>query len=196
MFGILSDVLVRPAVTAAAQERAQAGNLLAAGLREPELTEGLGMLPAMTRRWAERHKAALHRTRMASQRSDNVAAMAKVVKLGLQASVMALGAVLILSHEASAGSLMGANLLLGKVIGPFDSLVSSWRRWIGAAAAWQRIRKLLIYAEKAPPMDQAKSEGEEGLVASGLGFAEPVTGPHAVAGHPSSVASGNCHQLW
>ncbi len=176
IMGILSDALVRPAVTAAAQQRSQAGNQLAASLREADLTEGLGMLPAITTRWARRHGAALVQMRSAGHRSDNAAAVAKVMRLALQAGVMAMGAVLILSNQASPGSLMGANLLLSKVLGPFDTLVSSWRRWISAAAAWHRITALLSTQEAAFTAMPANVPGEMGLVLHEIGFAEPKTG--------------------
>ena len=65
----------------------------------------------------------------------------------MQAGIVALGAVLVLAHQVSPGALMGANLLLGKLLGPFGTLVSSGRQWIGAGAAWQRISELLRDAE-------------------------------------------------
>ncbi|MBV9748065.1 MAG: ATP-binding cassette domain-containing protein [Acetobacteraceae bacterium] len=174
--GVVTDALVRPAVTAAAQERSQAANQLAAGLREADLTEGLGMAPALSRRWARRHAAALGRMRQAGHRSDHVAAAAKVARLAMQAGVMALGAVLILSREASAGSLMGANLLLGKVLGPFDALVSSWRRWIAAWAAWRRVAALLARPDAPSSDDAVPIPGELGLVLRDVCFHEPRTG--------------------
>ncbi len=174
--GIVTDALVRPAVTEAAQKRSQAANQLAAGLREADLTEGLGMAPALSRRWARRHAAALHQMRQAGNRSDHVAAAAKVARLAMQAGVMALGVVLILSREASAGSLMGANLLLGKVLGPFDALVSSWRRWIAAWAAWRRVVALLAVPDIALAGDAVPLPGEVGLVLRDVCFQEPRTG--------------------
>ncbi len=178
--GIVNDVLVRPAMTAAAEQRSRAGNQLAAGLSEPELIEGLGMFAALARRWAGRHAAAMERMRAAGERSQRVAGIAKVVRLGMQAGVMAMGAVLILSRQASAGSLMGANLLLAKVLGPFDSLVSTWRRWIEAHAAWRRITILLAAMEDDAEVDGAEvvaeTGAEVGLILRGVGYDAPVSG--------------------
>ena len=173
MFGVVTDVLVRPVVNAATQQRSQAANQLAAGLREPDLTEGLGMMPALSRRWARRHGAALERMREVGHRSDHVAAGSKVVRLALQAGVMALGAVLILSRQASPGSLMGANLMLGKVLGPFDALVQSWRRWIAVEAAWRRVVALLSAPDDATA-DTDAAPGETGLVLHGVGLTLPA----------------------
>ena len=176
MAGIVTDVLVRPAVVAAAQQRSQAANQLAAGLRETDLTEGLGMLPAIAQRWAARHGAALEQIRAAGSHSDHIGAVAKIIRLGLQAGVMALGAVLILSTQASPGALMGANLLLGKVMGPFDALVASWRRWIAAGAAWQRVVKLLATDDATLPADAAAAPGEQGVVLQGVCLSDRASG--------------------
>ena len=174
--GIVNDLLVRPAITAAAEQRSRASNQLASGLSEPELIEGLGMFPALARRWAGRHAAAMEHMRDAGDRSQRVAAIGKIARLSLQAGVMAMGAVLIISRHASAGSLMGANLLLAKVLAPFDSLVSSWRRWIEAGAAWKRITILLAATGDEVAVDLGGAVSKVGLVLDGVGFDAPNTG--------------------
>ena len=174
--GIVNDLLVRPAITAAAEQRSRASNQLASGLSEPELIEGLGMFPALARRWAGRHAAAMEHMRDAGERSQRVAAIGKIARLSLQAGVMAMGAVLIISRQASAGSLMGANLLLAKVLAPFDSLVSSWRRWIEAGAAWKRITILLAATGDEVAVDLGGAVSKVGLVLDGVGFDAPNTG--------------------
>ena len=132
------------------------------------------MLPALSQHWAARHAAALAQMQQAGYSSDHVGSLAKIVRLSLQAGVMALGAVLILSTQASPGALMGANLLLGKVLGPFDALVSTWRRWITAGAAWRRLRATLW---NAPVLDAATNTGDEpGLLLQGIRVTDPATG--------------------
>ena len=83
---------------------------------------------------------------------------------------MAMGAVLILSRQASAGSLMGANLLLAKALGPFDALVSTWRRWVEADAAWRRIAALLADVEADADGGSVSAEPEAGLVVRDVSF--------------------------
>ena len=114
MVGVVTDILVRPGMIAAAETRARAGHQFAAGLRELDLTEGLGMFPALARRWAGRHAAAVERRRHSEERSHRLSTIAKLARLVLQSGVIAVGAVLILARQASPGSLMGANLLLGE----------------------------------------------------------------------------------
>jgi ATP-binding cassette, subfamily C, bacterial len=174
IMGIINDLSVRPAITAATEQRSRIGNQLAAGLSEPDLIDGLGMFPALARRWAGRHAEATAMMRDADQRSQKVVAVSRIARLALQGGMVAMGAVLIISRQASAGSLMGANLLLAKVLGPFDTLVSSWRRWIEAWGAWCRIRTLLSKPDHVTDVETVASE--TGLVLDAVGFAAPVTG--------------------
>ena len=50
--GLLMEWLVRPTLLAAQERRVAAGQVLARSLAEPDLAEGLGMLPAIGRHWA------------------------------------------------------------------------------------------------------------------------------------------------
>ena len=180
--GVVADLLVRPRMVAAGEARTAADNQLAAGLRELDLVDGLGMFPALVERWASRHGAALALQRAAAGRSQTVAAVATLGRLVMQAGIVALGAVLVLAHQVSPGALMGANLLLGKLLGPFGTLVSSGRQWIGAGAAWQRISELLRDAEsdRAVTTQQAGTHQgpgrQPGLFLNGIHFSDPITG--------------------
>lgn len=160
--GLLVEWLVRPALLAAQERRVAAGQVLARSLAEPELADGLGMLPAIGRHWAARHGRALTGLSRANGRAQAVAGLSRLLRLVLQAGVMVLGAVLVLAGATTPGSLMGANLLMGKLLGPFDQLVGSWRHWALAHAAWRRIDRLM--AEAAPLQSASAAEAWPGLL--------------------------------
>jgi ATP-binding cassette subfamily C protein len=142
-----------------------AATRLGAGVRDPELTEGLGLLPAMARRWAAEHAAALEDERRATEWAHALATVAKIARLALQSGVMVLGALLILPHEVTPGSLMGANLLVNKMLGPFDHLVSNWRQWADARADWRRVASLPEPAGQTPGV---VADGPPGLLLDGV----------------------------
>jgi len=161
--GLLAEWLVCPALLAAQERRVAAGQVLSRSLAEPELAEGLGMLPAIGRHWAVRHGRALAGLNRANGRAQTVAGLSRLVRLVLQAGVMALGALLVLAGATTPGSLMGANLLTGKLLGPFDQLVGSWRHWALAHAAWRRIDRLMA-AEAVPLPSAPAAEAWAGLL--------------------------------
>jgi len=139
---LLGDAAGRPGLLAANERRQRLADQLTERLRDPEVTEGLGMLPAIGRRWAHQHEAALEILHHAHDRAHLYASASKMAKMLLSAGVMILGALMILGHATTPGSLMGANLLLSKMLGPYEQLVTSWRQWALALAAWQRIRAM------------------------------------------------------
>ena len=151
--GLLAEWLVRPALLAAQERRTAAGQALARSLSDADLADGLGMLPAIGRNWAVRHGRALAGLDRAGGQAQMAAGLARLLRLVLQAAVMVLGATLVLAGATTPGSLMGANLLMGRLLGPFDQLVGSWRHWVLAFAAWNRIDRLL--AAEAVPLPSA-----------------------------------------
>ena len=161
--GLLAEWLVRPALLAAQERRVAAGQVLSRSLADPELTEGLGMLPAIGRHWAARHGRALVGLGRANGRAQGVAGLSRLLRLVLQAGVLVLGALLALAGAATPGTLMGANLLTGKLLGPFDHLVGSWRHWALAHAAWRRIDRLMS-AESVPLPSAPAAEAWPGLL--------------------------------
>jgi ATP-binding cassette subfamily C protein len=170
LIGLVSDIWARPAVAAAHARAVAAAARLGDGLRDPELTEGLGLLPAMARRWAAEHAAALEAERRAQAVAQGLATVAKIARLILQAGVMALGAVLILPHEVTPGSLMGANLLINKLLGPFDHLVGNWRQWASARADWRRVAAL---PEAPRPAADTPADGPPGLLLAEVAVRDP-----------------------
>jgi len=193
--GIMSEWLVRPRLLAGQAERAAAAHALAAGLAEPAFAEGLGMLPALCQRWAERYRRAMIQVDAAGARALGISGVSRLVRLALQAAVMAVGALLILSGEVTPGSLMGANLLLNKVLGPFENLVSSGRQWATARAAWQRIGA--IRSQEAPAA-AATVSGLPGLLVQAVHFSTPAgqlvlkgIGFHAPPGALVAVTGAN-----
>ncbi len=155
--GLLAEWLVRPTLLAAQERRVAAGQVLSRSLADPELTEGLGMLPAIGRHWAARHGRALAGLGRATGWAQGAAGLSRLLRLVLQAGVLVLGAVLVLAGAATPGTLMGANLLTGKLLGPFDHLVGSWRHWALAHAAWRRIDRLMGAEDPLPSAPAAEA---------------------------------------
>jgi ATP-binding cassette subfamily C protein len=172
LMGLVAEWLVRPALLAAQDRRAAAGHALSRSLAEPEVADALGMLPAIGRRWAVRHGAALAGLNQVGATAMLVAGGSRLVRMVLQGGVMGMGALLVLAGATTPGSLMGANLLTGKALNPFDQLVGSWRHWTLAHAAWRRIDAMLALPLLADGAAEEAS-GDTGLVVEDLSVQTP-----------------------
>ena len=164
LLGLAAEWRVRPALLGAQDRRAAADSELARSLGNMDVADGLGMLPAVARRWAAQHGRALVGLDRAGSRALVLAGTSRVLRIVMQSAVMGLGAILVIAGSTTPGSIMGANLLTAKLLGPFDQLVGTWRSWALAHAAWQRIDAVL---SEVVPVAAAVGDGSAGLVVRG-----------------------------
>lgn len=143
LLSLITDLSTRAELVRANGETAKGLNDLSAALRHTELLDGMGMLPDVARRWNRRQGATLDHLRRTTRRSKALMSVARTSRLLMQGGIIALGTILVLHGEASPGSMMGANLLIAKLLQPFELLVVGWRQWISALSAWCRVRDLL-----------------------------------------------------
>ncbi|HEY5796990.1 MAG TPA: ATP-binding cassette domain-containing protein, partial [Bosea sp. (in: a-proteobacteria)] len=78
-----------------------------------------------------------------TRRGKFIAALTRSSRMTMQLAIYATGAVLIIRNEVTAGTLMAASILLGRLLAPFDSMIADWRQWVLAATAWNRVKELL-----------------------------------------------------
>ena len=105
-------------------------------MRNAEVITAMGMLPDLARRW-RRTQAQAHRdassaacaSPRASPRSSRTARMA------FQIGIVTAGAILVINDAATAGTIIAASVLTGRLLLPFEQLVDGWRQWVDAFAA-------------------------------------------------------------
>lgn len=67
----------------------------------------------------------------------------RTFRMFLQSGVLTVGALLVLSGQASAGVIFASSILSGRALGPIDVAIANWRGFAGAQAAWRRLSALL-----------------------------------------------------
>lgn len=169
LVGVASETVLYPILHRAQERRRAADHLLSRSLSQTDLTEGLGMLPAIARRWCFRYADAISALSRAATAAEFITGLSRLIRFVLQASVVSLGAVLVIHGQTTPGSLMGANLLMSKALGPFDHLIGSCRNWLLARDAWRRISTLLPAEAEQLAASRDDSAGL-GLVVRGADF--------------------------
>jgi ATP-binding cassette subfamily C protein len=147
--GGLADRATRGLVREASAASARTAADLAGRLRQPDLLDGLGMLPAVLRRWRPQQARALEGQDAAQRRARALQGLAGLAQHGQQMAMVAAGGWLVTRHAASPGSILAATLLAGMATAPVGRLIGTWRDWAFAAVAWRRLRALV--ADAAPP---------------------------------------------
>ena len=118
-------------------------------LRNAEVLQALGMTEQIV-------GALAHAAKSSGGDADRVPAAAalpsragtRFVRQAIQVLMLALGAYLVLSQQASAGVMIATTILLGRAVQPVEQLVASWRTLIDARAAYQRLLELSVDFEQ------------------------------------------------
>jgi ATP-binding cassette subfamily C protein len=140
---VLNDLMTKKPLAEANNETARAFGEMAVTVRNAEAIEAMGMLPAIARRWQRSQERMLRKLYEATRTSKAFYAATKALRLMMTAAMVALGLVLALDGHASGGSMVASNMILAKLLLPFEQITGAWRQWISALAAWERVAALL-----------------------------------------------------
>lgn len=170
-------------LTAAGNERAnqaqiKANTYLNGKLRHAETVEALGMLANLRRHWLVLHGAQNVEAFEAQHLQHQVQAFVKFVQYSQQSLVLALGALLAIRGEISAGAMVASNALVGNALRPISVLVSTWKQFADAQASYGRLEKLLEdHPEREASHASDVVRGQitlENLVATAPGRKDPI----------------------
>ena len=114
-----------------------------ARMRNAEVIEAMGMLPAVTADWQRENEQVIRLQSAASDRAGTLAALTRFLRLGVQVGILGLGALLAIHQEITAGAMIAASILLARALAPVEQAIGTWRGFVNARAAWDRIRQSL-----------------------------------------------------
>jgi ATP-binding cassette, subfamily C, bacterial exporter for protease/lipase len=147
-------------------------------LRNSEVIESMGMLGNLRRRWMLRHEASQEQGSAAHAISHRVVAWSKFVRYTQQSLALGAGALLVINGDITPGAMIASNVLMTRALAPIDQIVSGWRGFIGARAAFGRLEKLLLsFPERDAVQSRAAPAGHvtlRGVVATAPGRAKPI----------------------
>lgn len=161
-------------------------------LREADVVDSMGMFGGLLARWQVQHRAYMAQHAVTQELAHRVASWTKFVRYSQQSLALAVGALLVITDQLSPGAMIAANVLMSRALTPIDQLVGSWRSWISAFAAFQRMEKLLA-THPLRASDAAASSALQGgvalqdVVARAAGRAEPILKAVNVQADPGTV---------
>jgi PrtD family type I secretion system ABC transporter len=151
LLAILNEKLTRQPLERAQAEARRAARFIDGNVRNAEVVSALGMLPAVTGRWARLNDFALREQSRAARRGSFFSGSTKFARQFIQMAMLAAGAFLVVDQHLTAGVMIAATILLGRALAPVETLVASWRSLVEAQAAWRRLDQLLKETPHAAP---------------------------------------------
>ncbi|MDG1286243.1 MAG: type I secretion system permease/ATPase [Rickettsiales bacterium] len=142
-FGVAVELSTKKPVDDA-NELANQNMLFAdAASRNAEVIEAMGMLPTLTTLWKSHSDRAQVLTALAGDRSNLLVSLSRFVRMGLQIAVIGVGAWLALQNELTVGGMIGASILMGRALAPFEGAIGTWKQLILARDAYHRLDSAL-----------------------------------------------------
>lgn len=162
----------------ASKAASESGAYLQSKLRNAEVLESMGMVHNLRPHWQARHDKAMEMNGRAQALIHRITAWSKFIRYSQQSLALGLGALLVIDGQLSPGGMIAANVLMGKALAPIDTLVGTWRSFIGARSAFERLETLLqLHPERDPSLSRVAPQGAvtvRDLVASAPGRAQPI----------------------
>lgn len=147
---LLTEVLSRRPTRDTAAYSIHRNGLAGACLRNAEVLAGMGFAPRLAKLWRMANDRTLISQRRTSDIAGGLGAIARAMRMVLQSSVLAVGAYLVIVHQASAGIIIAGAILAARALAPVDIAIANWRAFIAARQSWSRLGTLLDMVPSRP----------------------------------------------
>lgn len=122
-------------------------------VRNAEVAQALGMLPAMTHRWRLLSAEATAAMHAAGDMSGFLLTLSKFLRAFVQVAILGAGAWLVVDNTITPGAMIAAAILLGRALGPVEMAIGGWTSFMSARLAYARLKEHLA----AYPADPRKT---------------------------------------
>lgn len=160
-------------------------------LRNAEVINALGMRGAIQRIWDARNLEALGWQGKAGDRGSAVVAVQKFVRMGLQVTILGVGAYLAILGEITPGVMIAASIMMGRALAPVEQSVGSWKAFIAMREATKRLRAMFASLPEQPEqMDLPAPKGKisvENIIAGPPGAQKPTLKGMTFNAEPGSI---------
>jgi ATP-binding cassette subfamily C protein len=140
---LITEFLSRTPAKEAMSLAARRNDLAATSRRNAEVLVAMGMSGRLTKRWGEANENYLAGNQRASDVAGGLGAVAKVLRMMLQSSVLAVGAYLVIHQEATGGIIIAGSILSARALAPVDLAIAHWKGFVAARQSWHRLTRLL-----------------------------------------------------
>ena len=158
------------------------------------IIKATGLDRALKPKWEDLQARSIeHSIRRGAMSDGFVVISSELTQLG-SVAMTALGALFIIDHDLSMGSLVACNMLSGRLYGPIAQLVGAWRSYSGFVQSVERLGALFAQPSdrKYAAIDMPRPQGH--LVAEGVLFTfdpnrAPVLAVERTEFHPGGITT-------
>jgi ATP-binding cassette subfamily C exporter for protease/lipase len=121
-------------------------------MRNGEVVQAMGMLPALMVGWTNLRFGLMHKQAVASSVNSKIASTVKFARYLLQIVIFGAGAWLVVQRQMSPGALFASSLLTTRALQPIDQIVGVWRQLVIGHAAMKRVEAAMAMPDRPSAM--------------------------------------------
>jgi len=160
-------------------------------VRNADVVEAMGMLPALVRRWHQSRDVTDETSMRATNTASIYMGLSKIMRLGLQIGVLGVGAYLAINNQLTPGAMIAASILTTRALAPVEQVIGGWRQATQARSAYQRLTEQLSQMPEIPDtMPLPRPMGD--ISAEAATFFFPAAAEPTVRDITFSIEAGEC----
>jgi PrtD family type I secretion system ABC transporter len=159
LLGYLTDKTTRKQIEVANAINQQAMNLVGSATRNAFVVHSMGMVGAVSKRWSKINSIVVQIQTKASTISGLLQAITQTFRVGMQVATYAAGAYLVINHEATAGAMIAASIIMGRALAPIEQGMASYRQTVDAWSSYKRLKNTLDAPTPPPNMSLPVPKG-------------------------------------
>ncbi|MBF0353987.1 MAG: ATP-binding cassette domain-containing protein [Alphaproteobacteria bacterium] len=115
--------------------------------------------------WEERSAASIEEAIQRGSKNDTHVNLSASLTMMTNVTLTTVGALFIVAHEMTMGALIASNMLMGRLLGPLNQLVGSWKTYLGFRQSVERLGEIFAAQEelKESRIDLGRPKGELGV---------------------------------
>jgi PrtD family type I secretion system ABC transporter len=149
VLGVVNEFVGRApdkAASEAANEATQAADEM---LNNAEVIHAMGNTRIQVERWTLKSFSSILFGTLATDRMATLSSLAKLVRMGMQIAIMAVGVILVINGQLSPGLMIAASILMGRAAAPVEQSVAGWRGLLQVRTNINRLNLVLAHAREA-----------------------------------------------
>ncbi|WP_165637080.1 type I secretion system permease/ATPase [Bradyrhizobium shewense] len=140
---MLAETRTRGPAKASSRLAVSRAALALEGRRNAEVLQAMGMRQQAALRWRDVNAKYLAAHEQASDVANGLGGVSKLFRAILQSLVLAVGAVLVINQESTAGIIIAGSILTARALAPVEMAIANWKGFVAARQSGQRLDALL-----------------------------------------------------
>ncbi|GGZ01394.1 type I secretion system permease/ATPase [Novosphingobium colocasiae] len=187
----LNERATRQPMREVSQIQSGRNGLAESNLRHVEVLAALGMRRRMRERWEAVNATYLGANRRLAESISYYGGIGRVFRLFLQSALITVGALLVMSGQASGGVIFASSILCGRALAPVDQVIGGWRTFSAARDGWARLNALFVQVPETAPAGVDLPLPNRTLAVEQIHVAPPGTQRLTASGIDFKLAAGD-----